>query len=122
MTKFKYERKNEKDSGRCSKMTPSCKWPIQSNIIQPKARENMRLSKCWVLLSPYSISAVYIIFILFIFRPIIATVKRAMNQSEFEATRCNRKRGKTCIFPTASRYHQHTLSVVAGAIKFSVGI
>ena len=26
--KFKYERKNEKDSGRSSKITPSCKWPI----------------------------------------------------------------------------------------------
>ena len=28
ITKFEYERKNEKDSGRISKMTPSCKWPI----------------------------------------------------------------------------------------------
>ena len=28
ITKFKYERKNEKDSGRSSKMTPSCKRPI----------------------------------------------------------------------------------------------
>ena len=28
ITKFKYERKNEKDSGGSSKMTPSCKWPI----------------------------------------------------------------------------------------------
>ena len=28
ITKFKYERKNEKDSGRSSKITPSCKWPI----------------------------------------------------------------------------------------------
>ena len=27
--KFKYERKNEKDSGRSSKMIPSCKWPIK---------------------------------------------------------------------------------------------
>ena len=27
-TKFKFERKNKKNSGRCSKMTPSCKWPI----------------------------------------------------------------------------------------------
>ena len=26
--KFKYEKKNEKNSGRNSKMTPSCKWPI----------------------------------------------------------------------------------------------
>ena len=26
ITKLKYERKNEKESG--SKMTPSCKWPI----------------------------------------------------------------------------------------------
>ena len=31
ITKFKYERKNEKDSGRSSKMTPSCKWPIGGN-------------------------------------------------------------------------------------------
>ena len=30
-TKFKYEKKNEKDSGRCCKMTPSCKWPIHRN-------------------------------------------------------------------------------------------
>ena len=29
ITKFKYERKNVKDSGRISKMTPSCKWPIR---------------------------------------------------------------------------------------------
>ena len=28
ITKFKYEKKNGKDSGRSSKMTPSCKWPI----------------------------------------------------------------------------------------------
>ena len=28
-TKFEYERKNEKDSGRSSKMTPLCKWPIK---------------------------------------------------------------------------------------------
>ena len=28
ITKFKYEKKNEKDSGRSGKMTPSCKWPI----------------------------------------------------------------------------------------------
>ena len=32
ITKFEYERKNEKDSGRSSKMTPSCKWPIQARI------------------------------------------------------------------------------------------
>ena len=29
ITKFTYERKIEKDSGRSSKMTPSCKWPIE---------------------------------------------------------------------------------------------
>ena len=29
ITKFKYERKNEKDSGRSSKMMPSCKWPME---------------------------------------------------------------------------------------------
>ena len=28
MTTFKYEKKNEKDSGRSGKMTPSGKWPI----------------------------------------------------------------------------------------------
>ena len=28
ITKFKYERKNKKDSGRSSKMTPLCKWSI----------------------------------------------------------------------------------------------
>ena len=27
-TKFTYEKKNEKNSARSSKMTPSCKWPI----------------------------------------------------------------------------------------------
>ena len=29
ITKFKCERKNEKNSGHSSKMTPSCKWPIR---------------------------------------------------------------------------------------------
>ena len=29
ITKFKCERKNEKNSGRSSKMTPSCKWPVR---------------------------------------------------------------------------------------------
>jgi len=29
-TKLEYERKNEENSGRSSKMTPSCKWPIDS--------------------------------------------------------------------------------------------
>ena len=28
VTKFKCEKKNKKDSGRSSKMTPSCKWPV----------------------------------------------------------------------------------------------
>ena len=28
ITKFKCDNKNQKDSGRSSKMTPSCKWPI----------------------------------------------------------------------------------------------
>ena len=28
ITKFKCEKKNQKDSGRSSKMTPSCKLPI----------------------------------------------------------------------------------------------
>ena len=122
MTKFKYERKNEKDSGRSSKMTPLCQWPVQSNITQPKARENMRLSKCWalLLLSSYSISAMYITFTLYIFCPIVANVKRAMNQSGFKATWCNRKRGKTCFCPNAC--HQHTPSTITGAIKFRVWI
>ena len=37
ITKFKYERKNEKDSGRSSTMTPSGKWPIRrsSATLQP---------------------------------------------------------------------------------------
>ena len=30
-TSLGYERKNEKDSGRSSKMTPSCKWPIDKS-------------------------------------------------------------------------------------------
>ena len=32
ITKFKYERKNEKDFVRISKITPSCKWPIASKF------------------------------------------------------------------------------------------
>ena len=32
ITKFKYEKKNEKGSGRNSKMTPLCKWPIGYRI------------------------------------------------------------------------------------------
>ena len=32
ITKFKYEKKNEKDSGRSSNMTPSCKWPIRVHV------------------------------------------------------------------------------------------
>ena len=32
ITKFKYEKKNEKDSGRSSKMTPLCKWSIGNPI------------------------------------------------------------------------------------------
>ena len=35
ITKFKYERKNEKDSGRSSKMTPSCKWPNGPCCLKP---------------------------------------------------------------------------------------
>ena len=36
ITKFKYKRKNERDSGRSSKMTPLCKWPNSkySNFIR----------------------------------------------------------------------------------------
>ena len=32
-TKFKYEREKEKNSGRSSKMTPSCKWPIAETSV-----------------------------------------------------------------------------------------
>ena len=32
ITKFKYERTNERESGRSSKMTPSCKWPFASEV------------------------------------------------------------------------------------------
>ena len=36
ITKLKYERKNEKDSGRNSKMTSSCKWPsMVEEIVLP---------------------------------------------------------------------------------------
>ena len=33
ITKFKYERKNEMDFGRSSKMTPSCKWRFGQYLI-----------------------------------------------------------------------------------------
>ena len=38
ITKFKYEKKNEKDSGRSSKMTPSSKWPVvaQASVSREK--------------------------------------------------------------------------------------
>ena len=39
ITKLKYERKNEKDSGRSSKMTSSCKQPILSH----KSRSRVRI-------------------------------------------------------------------------------
>ena len=32
--KFEYERKNEKDSGRSSKTTPSCKWHIAIKLLR----------------------------------------------------------------------------------------
>ena len=32
VTKFKYEKRNEKDSGKSSKMTPSCNWPIDLKV------------------------------------------------------------------------------------------
>ena len=48
ITKFKYERKNEKDSGRSSKMTPSCKWPIQC-----KNTQNILLDECYLLFEKY---------------------------------------------------------------------
>ena len=33
ITKFKCERKNQKNSGRSSNMTPSCKWPPKSSLL-----------------------------------------------------------------------------------------
>ena len=42
ITKFKYERKNKKDSGRTSKMTQSCKWSVvqkaNAKLIPPPRR------------------------------------------------------------------------------------
>ena len=35
-TKLKYEKKNEKNSARSSKMTPSCKWPIELYYINTR--------------------------------------------------------------------------------------
>ena len=45
ITKLKYEKKNKKDSGHCSKMMPPCKWPTGNpqSVIQ-----NPRLS--WITL------------------------------------------------------------------------
>ena len=41
----KYEKKNKKDSGHCSKMMPSCKWPTGN----PQSEmQNPRLS--WIIL------------------------------------------------------------------------
>ena len=42
-----------------------------------------------------------------VFCPIIATMNRAMNQSEFKATSCNRMRGKTCACPNVRHCYQH---------------
>ena len=33
ITKFKFERRNEKNCGHSSKMTPSCKWPIAADVL-----------------------------------------------------------------------------------------
>ena len=42
-TKLEYERKNEEDSGRSSKMTPSCKRRIYSNTLRQQiAATNLR--------------------------------------------------------------------------------
>jgi len=42
ISKFKYERKNEKYSGRSGKMTPSCKWPIPDYFRCTKTNEEIR--------------------------------------------------------------------------------
>ena len=41
ITEFKYERKNEKDSGRSSRMTPSCKWSIESSLSKWGQEQNL---------------------------------------------------------------------------------
>ena len=40
LTKLKYEKKNRKDSGHCSKMMPSCKWPTywESTKCNPESK------------------------------------------------------------------------------------
>ena len=44
-TKFKYEKKEQKNSGRSSKMTPSCKRPIQQSPLQFSAFFALRQSR-----------------------------------------------------------------------------
>ena len=41
ITEFKYERKNEKGSGRSSRMTPSCKWSIESSLSKWGQEQNL---------------------------------------------------------------------------------
>ena len=44
ITKFKYERKIKKDSGSSSRMTLSCKWPINQRKPLPK----FTVRDCWL--------------------------------------------------------------------------
>ena len=65
ITKFKYERRNEKDSGRRSKITPSCKWPITClqillrgvgnhvTVLRPTARASVRTTGQQCLISHF---------------------------------------------------------------------
>ena len=48
MTKFKCERKNKKNSGRSSKMTPSCKWPILREFYPQNYRDLAIAKSCLV--------------------------------------------------------------------------
>ena len=46
MTKFKCERKHEKNSAHTSKMTPSCKWPIAADVLAaPRFRVQQHLTE-----------------------------------------------------------------------------
>ena len=55
--RFKYEGKNEKDSDRSSKMTPSCKWPILDSYANLRREMNKNMNEpeqelSWILPTP----------------------------------------------------------------------
>ena len=52
--RFKYEGKNEKDSGRSSKMTPSCKWPIRESYANLRREMNKNMNEPEQELSEFS--------------------------------------------------------------------